>query len=56
MTRTDRGLTVQADKGRDVRGEVSKTVVGSGASLLSIAYSRNELDEAYLASIRRSGL
>ena len=55
MNRTSVGFTVQVVKGRDVRSEVSKAVVVSGASLLSIGYSRSELDEAYLASIRRSG-
>ena len=55
VTRTALGFTVQVEKGRDVRSEISKAVVGSGASLLSIGYSRSELDEAYLASIRRSG-
>ncbi len=55
VTATPLGFTVQVEKGRDVRGEISKAVVGSGASLLSIGYSRSELDEAYLASIRRSG-
>ena len=55
VNRTSVGFTVQVVKGRDVRSEVSKAVVVSGASLLSIGYSRSELDEAYLASIRRSG-
>jgi ABC-2 type transport system ATP-binding protein len=53
VNRTSVGFSVV--KGRDVRSEVSKAVVVSGASLLSIGYSRSELDEAYLASIRRSG-
>jgi len=55
VTASPLGFTVQVEKGRDVRSEISKAVVGSGASLLSIGYSRSELDEAYLASIRRSG-
>ena len=55
VTRKPLGFTVYVEKGRDVRSEVSRAVVGSGASLLSIGYSRSELDEAYLASIRRSG-
>jgi ABC-2 type transport system ATP-binding protein len=54
VTQTPFGFTVQVEKGRDVRGEISRAVVGSGTSLFSIGYSRSELDEAYLASIRRS--
>jgi ABC-2 type transport system ATP-binding protein len=48
------GFSVEMEKGSDLRAEISKMVVGSGASLLSIGYSRTELDEAYLASIRGS--
>ena len=55
VTRKPLGFTVHVEKGRDARSEISRAVVGSGASLLSIGYSRSELDEAYLASIRRSG-
>ncbi|MGD0637371.1 MAG: ABC transporter ATP-binding protein [Nitrososphaerales archaeon] len=54
VTRTPLGFTAEVEKGRDARSEISKAVVGSGAGLLSIGYSRSELDEAYLASIRRS--
>jgi ABC-2 type transport system ATP-binding protein len=56
VTRTGSGFTAEAEKGRDVRGEISRTVVESGANLLSIGYSRSELDEAYMAAIRGSGI
>ncbi len=56
VTRTAPGFSVQVEKGRDVRSEISKAVVESGADLHSIGYSRSELDEAYLASIRGSGI
>jgi ABC-2 type transport system ATP-binding protein len=55
VTRSQGGFTVQVEKGRDVRGDISRSVVSSGANLLSLGYSRSELDEAYLASIRGSG-
>jgi ABC-2 type transport system ATP-binding protein len=55
VTRTAAGFTAEIEKGRDVRGQISKAVVESGATLLSIGYSRSELDEAYLAAIRGSG-
>jgi ABC-type multidrug transport system ATPase subunit len=55
VTATAEGFSVEMEKGADVRGEVSKAVVESGAKLLSIGYSRSELDEAYMAAIRGSG-
>ncbi|MDA4137134.1 MAG: ABC transporter ATP-binding protein [Thaumarchaeota archaeon] len=54
VTATDAGFSVEMEKGSDVRGEVSNAVVESGAKLLSIGYSRSELDEAYMAAIRGS--
>ncbi len=56
VTRAAGGFTAETEKGADVRAEVSRAVVESGAGLLSIGYSRSELDEAYMASIRGSGL
>ena len=56
VTRTEGGFTAETEKGVDVRAEVSRAVVESGASLFSIGYSRSELDEAYMASIRGSGI
>ena len=50
--RDERGYLVEAGNGSDPRSEIAKLVVESGAELLSIGYSRNELDEAYLAAIR----
>lgn len=50
------GLIADVEKGRDVRGEISRVVVESGAALLSIGYSRSELDDAYVASVRGSGV
>jgi ABC-2 type transport system ATP-binding protein len=55
VTRNGSGFTAEIEKGRDIRSQISRTVVESGASLLSIGYSRSELDEAYLAAIRGSG-
>lgn len=55
VTASAGGFSVEMEKGADLRAEISRTVVNSGASLLSIGYSRTELDEAYLASIRGSG-
>ena len=55
VTRKASGFTAEIEKGRDIRSQISRMVVESGASLLSIGYSRSELDEAYLAAIRGSG-
>jgi ABC-2 type transport system ATP-binding protein len=49
---TTRGLLIEVSKDSDPRAEISRLVVESGAKLLSIGYSRNELDEAYVNSIR----
>jgi len=46
------GLIVEVSSDSDPRAEISRVVVESGARLLSIGYSRNELDEAYVRSIR----
>jgi len=51
----ERGYLVEAASGTDPRSEIAKLVVGSGAGLLSIGYSRGELDEAYIAAIKGSG-
>jgi len=53
-TRMERGYLVEAASGSDPRSEIAKLVVGSGAGLLSIGYSRGELDEAYIAAIKGS--
>jgi ABC-2 type transport system ATP-binding protein len=55
VTKKASGFTAEIEKGQDIRSQISRTVVESGASLLSIGYSRSELDEAYLAAIRGSG-
>jgi ABC-2 type transport system ATP-binding protein len=49
---TPRGLLVEISKDSDPRAEISRIVIESGAKLLSLGYSRNELDEAYVSSIR----
>jgi len=49
------GFSIEMEKGADVRADVSKAVVVSGARLLSMSYSRSELDDAYMAAIRGSG-
>jgi ABC-2 type transport system ATP-binding protein len=46
------GLLVEAENDPDPRSEISRLVVESGAKLLALGYSRSELDEAYLSSIR----
>jgi ABC-2 type transport system ATP-binding protein len=55
VSATPSGFNVEMEKGADVRAEVSETVIKSGSRLLSLGYSRSELDEAYLAAIRSSG-
>jgi len=54
-TRTERGYLVETASESDPRSEIARLVVESGAGLLSIGYSRSELDEAYIAAIRGSG-
>jgi ABC-2 type transport system ATP-binding protein len=54
-TRMEGGYLVEAASGSDPRSEIAKLVVESGARLLSIGYSRGELDEAYIAAIKGSG-
>ena len=46
------GLLVESENDSDPRSEISRLVVESGAKLLALGYSRSELDEAYLSSIR----
>lgn len=46
------GLLIEVSKDSDPRAEISRVIVESGAKLLSIGYSRNELDEAYVSSMR----
>jgi len=53
-TKTEHGYLVETGNGRDPRSEIAKLVVESGAGLLSIRYSRSELDEAYIAAIKGS--
>ncbi|MGA2663715.1 MAG: ABC transporter ATP-binding protein [Nitrososphaerales archaeon] len=45
-------LTVELEKGTDRRAEISSAVVAMGAGLLAIGYSRDEIDDAYVAAIR----
>ena len=53
-TKIEHGYSVETGSGRDPRSEIAKLVVESGAGLLSIGYSRSELDEAYIAAIKGS--
>jgi ABC-2 type transport system ATP-binding protein len=46
------GLLVETQNDLDPRSEISRLIVESGAKLLGLGYSRSELDEAYLCSIR----
>ncbi len=52
VTETPTGFEIETDKEKDVRAAVSKVVVGAGAGLTAVGYSRTELDDAYVASIR----
>jgi len=52
VTETPKGVDIALEKGRDLRGEISKTVVQSGVDLLSISYSRSEFDDAYVSATR----
>jgi len=54
VTKSERGLTVEVAKGTDPRSEVSSAAVELNAGLLAIGYSRNEIDDAYVAAIRGS--
>ncbi len=53
-TKGEHGYLIEAANGSDPRSEIAKLVVEAGAGLLSIGYSRNELDEAYIAAVRGS--
>src|SRR3989442_6704068 len=53
-TKTEHGYFVETESERDPRSEIAKLVVESGAGLLSIGYSKSELDEAYIAAIKGS--
>jgi len=55
VTRTPRGIDVEVEIGTDHRGEISKTIVTSGARLLSMGFSRTEFDDAYVSAVRESG-
>ncbi|HYC12357.1 MAG TPA: ABC transporter ATP-binding protein [Nitrososphaerales archaeon] len=52
VTMNATGFVVETAKGSDPRAEISKLVVESGARLLSMGYSRNELHEAYVNLVR----
>jgi ABC-2 type transport system ATP-binding protein len=54
VAKSEKGLTVQIKKGSDPRSEISQAAVELGAGLLAIGYSRNEIDDAYVAAIRWS--
>lgn len=45
-------LLIEIEKGTDPRSQISKAAVETGAGLLSIGYSRTEIDDAYVAAIR----
>jgi ABC-2 type transport system ATP-binding protein len=48
------GLLVEIAVGSDPRAAIAKAVVGSGANLVGLGYSRGQLDEAYISAIRGS--
>ena len=48
----DGELSIELEKGIDCRAEISRAVVEMGAGLLAIGYSRDEIDEAYVAAVR----
>lgn len=47
-------VTIRIENDVDPRVEISRAAVEAKAGLLSMGYSRNEIDEAYLAAIRGS--
>ena len=49
---TSEGLLVEVANDSDPRADISRLVVESGAKLLGLGYSRTELDEAYVNTIR----
>ncbi len=55
VTKSEKGLTVEVKKGTDPRSEISSAAVELGAGLLAIGFSRNEIDDAYVAAIKGSG-
>jgi ABC-2 type transport system ATP-binding protein len=55
VTGTEKVLTVVVARGTDPRSEISRAAVELDAGLLSIGYSKNEIDDAYVAAIRGSG-
>lgn len=55
LTRTATGFDVEVERGVDRRSDISKTIVASGARLLSIGFSRTEFDDAYVSAVRASG-
>lgn len=54
VTASGGNVAVEVQKGADPRSDISRTVVEMNAGLLSMGYSREEIDDAYVASIRRS--
>jgi len=56
VSSTPTGFAVETEKGSDVRGDISRAIVGAGVELLSIGYSRTELEAAYVASLKGSGV
>jgi ABC-2 type transport system ATP-binding protein len=52
VTPTPEGFLVEVANDSDPRADISRLVVGSGARLLGLGYSRTELDEAYVNAIR----
>lgn len=52
VTQSAGAIAIQVKRGSDPRSEISKVAVGMNAGLLSLGYSRSEMDEAYVAAIR----
>jgi ABC-type uncharacterized transport system ATPase subunit len=52
VTQVPEGFLVEVASDSDPRAEISKAVVGAGAMLVGLGYSRSELDEAYINAIR----
>jgi ABC-2 type transport system ATP-binding protein len=54
VTNAPAGLVVEAAVDSDPRAAIAKAVIGSGANLVGLGYSRGQLDEAYINAIRGS--
>ncbi len=52
LTAEKANLLIEVSKDSDPRGEISRLVIDSGAKLLSMGYSRDELQDAYVNSMR----